>query len=404
MEEALSGGDGSGPGPGVLPRSVTGPIAASNDYVFVTLTDTGGTGARAAVKDSIDVAGYPTRMGSACLDNAPPAQRHAEAVSGLLAADFRIVGKTNLHELAFGVTGINLRKGTPVNPRAPDRVPGGSSSGSAVAVALGLVELALGTDTGGSIRIPAACCGVYGLKPSYGRVSRGGVHPALSTLDCVGPLARDLHVVERAMAALDPLFRSRPLPRRMTLGWLDVEANPEVKSTVRAALRRADVVLRPIRIPSFIAAFTAGLTIVGVETWRAFGQLAAGPGLGDDVRARLLRARATSAAELDAAEAVRAKLRGEIDEALTQVDALALPTLPDFPLRLDTAMADATAALGSSALVRPFNVSGHPALSLPLPVSGPPVALQLVAPVGGDETLCALGRVIAAAGESRAPT
>src|SRR4029077_2049990 len=136
--------------------------ADPGQFVFVQTMELGGRGPTVAVKDSIDIAGFPTRMGSACLAAAPVAEEHAAVVQSLLAAGCRIVGKTNLHELAYGVTGINRWAGTPLNPRAPGRVPGGSSSGSAVAVAAGLADFALGNDTGGSIRIPAACCGVYG--------------------------------------------------------------------------------------------------------------------------------------------------------------------------------------------------------------------------------------------------
>src|SRR5690606_8879821 len=144
----------------------------------------GGSGRRVAIKDSIDIAGYPTRSGSHAFADAPPATRHAHVVQAVLDAGWQIVGKTSLHELAFGVTGINDWSGTPVNPQAPDRVPGGSSSGSAVAVAAGLADIAIGTDTGGSVRVPAACCGIAGLKPTYGRVSRIGAQPAVSSLDC----------------------------------------------------------------------------------------------------------------------------------------------------------------------------------------------------------------------------
>ena len=168
------------------------PASPQTDCIFVEKLALGGGGLRVGVKDSIDIEGVPTRMACACYADAPPAERHAEVVRALLDAGCRIVGKTNMHELAYGVTGINRWTGTPINPRAPGRVPGGSSSGSAVAVAAGLVDFAVGTDTGGSIRIPAACCGVQGLKPSFGRVSRLGVHPAKSSLDCVGPFARDV--------------------------------------------------------------------------------------------------------------------------------------------------------------------------------------------------------------------
>jgi amidase len=369
--------------------------ATASEGIFVEKMELGGSGPRVGVKDSIDIAGFPTRMGSACFAEAPPASQHAEVVRALLAAGCRITGKTNLHELAYGVTGINRWSGTPINPRASGRVPGGSSSGSAVAVAAGLVDFALGTDTGGSIRIPAACCGVYGLKPSYGRVSRSGVHPARSTLDCVGPLGRDMAMVERAMTMIDASFRPQTVPTRATLGWLEVEANPQLISATRAALELTDIGVRSIGLPSFSAAFTAGLTIISAENWAAFGHLIECEQLGADVRTRLLGSRGISAAQMAAAETVRQALRAEIDEALTRVDALALPTLPDFPLTLEAA-ADARRALHSSSFVRPFNLSGHPALSLPITVEGLPAGLQLVGGVRRDEALCALARSVGA--------
>jgi amidase len=363
------------------------------DCIFVERMELGGSGPSVGVKDSIDIAGFPTRLASACLNEAPPAAQHAAVVRALLEAGCRIVGKTNMHELAYGVTGINRWSGTPVNPRAAERVPGGSSSGSAVAVAAELVDFALGTDTGGSIRIPAACCGVYGLKPSYGRVSRSGVHPARSTLDCVGPLARDMRMIERAMVMIDCSFRPQAAPKQVTVGWIQVEANPGVTAAARTALVAADIAVRTISPPSLAAAFAAGLAIIGAETWAAFGHLIECEKLGADVRTRLLAARAISSAEVAAAESVRRTFRAQIDEALTQVDALALPTLPDLPLTLAGA-ADARAALHSSSLVRPFNLSGHPALTLPLSVRGLPAGLQLVGRAGEDEALCALAAIV----------
>jgi amidase len=395
------GGDdrtGSGRSWPPAPPSLT-PI----DGIFVEQMELGGAGARVGVKDSIDIAGFPTRMASACLADAPPASEHADVVRALLEAGCRIVGKTNLHELAYGVTGVNHWSGTPVNPAAPGRVPGGSSSGSAVAVAAGRVDFALGTDTGGSIRIPAACCAVYGLKPSYGRVSRSGVHPARSTLDCVGPLARDLPMIEHAMTMIDSSFRPQATPTRAVVGWAEVEANPEMVAAARAALGDAGFVVRSISLPSLGAAFAAGLAIISSETWAAFGHLVECEWLGADVRTRLLASRGISSDQLAEAEGVRQLFRAEIDEALTHVDAIALPTLPDFPLTL-AAAADARAALRSSSFVRPFNLSGHPALSLPMRVRDLPAGLQLVGGAGRDEALCALARVVDAALQAVRPS
>ncbi len=375
------------------------------DAVFVRVTQLGGDGFRVGVKDSIDMAGYPTRSGSAALADAEPALRHAAVVQSLLDNGCRIVGKTNMHELAYGVTGINLWSGTPVNPRYPDRVPGGSSSGSAVAVAAQRVDFAVGTDTGGSIRVPAACCGIYGLKPTYGRISRAGVHPMTSTLDCVGPFARDLEMIERAMTLMDRSFVIVKPPATLRVGLVNVTADPGIRTAVRNALTGADMTVTPIFLPSFADAFDAALTIIGAEMWAAYGHLADSPLLGADVRLRLRAARDIAPALLAAAESCRASFRAEVDALLERVDALALPTLPDPPLTLEAAT-DPRAALGLTALVRQFNLSGHPALTIPLEsIANLPAGLQLIGRRGGDAALCALAhRVVDRPRESRPVT
>jgi amidase len=374
-----------------------------------------GPALRVGIKDSLDIAGYPTRAGSAVFAAALPALRNAAVVQALLDGGCRIVGKTNMHELAYGVTGINAWTGTPLNPRYPDRVPGGSSSGSAVAVAAGHVDFAIGTDTGGSIRVPAACCGIYGLKPTYGRISRAGAVPMISTLDCIGPFARDLAMIERAMALIDHTFVARPTPPTVRVGVVALSVAEEptgcqisgaVHEAVRGALNDAAhrrgtdtagtpgrVTLTPIDLASFEAAFAAGVTLIGAENWAAFGHLADSPRLGPDVRARLLAARDITPAAVADAEACRIRFRAEVDAALERVDVLALPTLPDFPLAL-TAATDLRAALRTTALVRQFNVSGHPALTIPLMSASLPVGLQLVGRRGEDAALCALARRI----------
>jgi len=364
----------------------------------------GGLRERVGIKDSIDIEGYPTALGSALFAAAPPAARHAAVVKALLDHGCRLVGKTTMHELAYGVTGINAWAGTPVNPKYPDRVPGGSSSGSAVAVAAGLVDFALGTDTGGSIRIPAACCGVYGLKPTYGRVSRDGVHPATSSLDCVGPFARELPQLEAAMALIDETYTSLPTPNAVRIGVPAVDVAPAIApaitQAVARALKGAGVTPQPLQLPSFGAAFTAALTIIAFENWATYGHLIDSPLLGEDIRTRLLGARDITRDAYAAAEEVRTTFRAEVDAALERVDALALPTLPDFPLRL-TEASDKEAALHTTALVRQFNLSGHPALTVPLDPDAPlPVGLQLVGRRGGDAALCAAARHLIAAWES----
>lgn len=350
-------------------------------------------GLTVAVKDTIDIAGLPTKAGSRALDGAPPAAAHAAVVQAVLDAGCRIIGKTVLHEFAYGMTGLNDWAGTPLNPRFPALVPGGSSSGSAAVVAEGLVDFAIGTDTGGSIRLPAACCGIYGLKPTFGRVDRRGVMPEHTSLDCVGPMADSLDMLIAGMAALDPTFRPRtPGERFPRLGVLSVDVDPAIAGAVAAALQRTDLLLHPVRLDGLKAAFDAGLVVINAETWAACGAYLTSGLVGPDVAARLERARATTADDLAAAEAVRTQFTAEVDRALSDVDALVLPTLPSFPMTL----ADARTGkvdLGASALVRPFNLSGHPALTLPLPaVDGRPVGLQLVGRKGEDEALCAVAQ------------
>ena len=369
-------------------------IQATDRAAFVERFDLGGDGLHVGVKDCIDIAGYPTRAGSAALESAAPARRHAAVVQSLLDGGCRIVGKTNMHELAYGVTGINRWSGTPRNPRYPDRIPGGSSSGSAAAVAAGPrgdppVHFTIGTDTGGSIRIPAACCGVYGLKTSYGRISRAGVHPAVSSLDCLGPFALSLGMIEHAMELIDASFAPSPAPTDLRLGVVNVTADFSVVAQVRGALARSDIGSVPVDLPSLEDAYAAGLAIIGAENWTAYGHLVDAPGLGADVRARLLGNRGISAEALAAAERCRAVFRAEVDAALELVDALVLPTLPIVPPRLGET-GDARAVLRLTAFVRPFNVSGHPALSIPLEKDAHlPAGLQLVGRRGGDAALCA---------------
>src|SRR5579864_5934849 len=187
------------------------------------------------------MAGVPTTAGSRVLaEAAPPAQRDAACLAGLRAGGAPIVGKTNLHELALGVTGINPWFGTPANPLDASLVPGGSSSGSAVAVATGQARVAYGTDTGGSIRIPAACCGVCGLKTTWGRIPVAGVRPLAPSLDTVGPMAADVAGLVAGMELLEPGFAVPGPPSgpgSLRVGRLRVPAAPEVTDAVTAALR-----------------------------------------------------------------------------------------------------------------------------------------------------------------------
>jgi amidase len=365
-----------------------------NDAIFVERLDLGGDGPTVAIKDTIDIAGTRTRAGSAVRDDVAPATRNADVVDTLLAAGCRIVGKTNLHEFAYGITGVNAWSGTPRNPRFPDRVPGGSSSGSAAAVAAGLVDFAVGTDTGGSIRIPAACCGIVGLKPTFGRVSRAGVMPSHTTLDCVGPLARSVATIERAMTMLDPTFVPEDAPASPVFALVRVDADSGVATAVEDALHATGARQTTVALASMDAAFDAGLTLIADENWKALGPIVDDPRLGADIRERVRLAGTVTPDAVAEAERVRATFAAEVDRALEDADALVLPTLPDPPLTLEAVRAGGT-TLRVTAFVRPFNLSGHPAVSLPLAArDGYAPGLQLVGRRGGDAALCALARAL----------
>ncbi|KWF59818.1 amidase [Burkholderia pseudomultivorans] len=361
---------------------------------FIDTFTLGGPGPTIAIKDTIDIAGHPTRAASRALADAPPAAQHADVVRLLLDAGWQIAGKANMHELAFGMTGINDYTGTPVNPQDASRIPGGSSSGSASLVGLGAVDAALGTDTGGSIRGPAACCGVFGLKPTFGRVSRRGVAPAVSSLDCVGPFARDARTLAAAMAAIAPGFdlaRATTPAADCTVAQVVVDADPAIAAALDGAVRAAGYRSHAIVLDDLRAAFDAGLAVINAETSHAFGHLVATGRLGADLDARLRVAATTTPAALAEAEAVRARITAQIDAALEHADVLVLPTLPALPITLEQAR-NGVSVIAMSSLIRPFNLSGHPALSVPLPLAGSPLkaGLQIVGRKGADERVCAV--------------
>lgn len=351
----------------------------------------GGQGLTVAIKDTLDVAGWPTRCGTRALELASPAEKHATVVQALLDGGWQVIGKTVLHELAFGVTGINEWAGTPINPQAPERIPGGSSSGSAVIVAQGAVDVALGTDTGGSVRMPAACCGVFGLKPTFGRLSREGVHPASSSLDCVGPMARDLDTLVAAMSAMDCTFVAQMPPEQLCVGLVDVSCDPAIEAAVRDAITRRGWKWELVTLPLLDRAFEAALTVINAETWAAYGHYTGQGLLGADIEARLLRAAETDANALQAAESIRVAFSEQVEQLLKSYDTLVLPSLPRLPpLLVDVRQGEPVIDL--TRFLRPFNLSGHPALSVPIayPNSSIKTSLQLIGRKGDDARLCAM--------------
>lgn len=361
---------------------------------WILRLDEPGTGPRVAVKDLIDVAGTPTTAGCRVLAAvAEPARADATCLAGFRAADAAIVGKANLHELACGGTGINPFYGTPVNPLDASRIPGGSSSGSSVAVATGEADIALGTDTAGSIRTPAACCGTVGLKTTWGRIPVEGVWPLAPSLDTIGPMARDVAGVVAGMALLEPGFTVAPAPApligRVRLRGVD----PVVDDAVDRILAASGLEIVDVDLPGWDAAGQAGWTVMFHEVWQLDGHLYEldAAGLGDDTRERLEQGRAVPASAYGTALAHRAVWRAEVAAAFDRAPVLAWPTLAFLAPRLTDPVPDTRRTNIAVSL------AGHPALALPAPTGGPlPASIQLAGPDGAEDLLCATGSILEA--------
>ena len=359
---------------------------------FISRCGTSGTGYRVAIKDNISVEGVTNTLGSAVFKDAPKEKVNAQVVNNLLQGNCQIIGKSNMHELAFGMTGVNEHFGTPTNKHYSDYMVGGSSSGSAAAVAAGEVDFSIGTDTGGSIRLPAACCGVYGFKPTFDRVSRLGVVPKKSSLDCVGPMAASINMIEVAMSVLDSGFVKANSSDNMIMAYLKVDSEQFIENRCIDALNHFDAQVEHIDIDKalFTAAFQAGVCLMNYEMAQEFGPVTDDPKLGEDIRARLLKAQSITDTEIESAISVGREFSALIDTLLSKYTVLALPTLPTLPLSRNDVLTG-KADLSLSKLVRPFNLSGHPVVSMPLSGKSP-ISLQLVAAKHQDEQLCAIAR------------
>jgi amidase len=363
---------------------------------FITRYDTSGSGVRLAVKDLIDMVGEPTTAGCRAVAKvAQPADQDAACLAGARAAGARIVGRTNLHELALGVTGVNPWFGTPVNPLDPSLVPGGSSSGSAVAVATGEADVAYGSDTGGSVRIPAACCGTAGLKTTWGRIPLEGVWPLSPSFDTVGPMARDVAGLVTGMELLEPGFAVARVAdvAELRVGLVPVEADPVISAAIDRAVRLTgwERVELPLTEAWQQATVQAGLLLV-VEAWSSDEALMVRDpdGIGADVRARLTMGSSFDDATVRAAWATQREFQAELQRAFERVDIIVSPTLSIFPPRLE----DGDDLLVSRCTL-PVNLAGVPALSLPVPTNGPlPASIQLVGPAGSEERLLAMGALL----------
>jgi aspartyl-tRNA(Asn)/glutamyl-tRNA(Gln) amidotransferase subunit A len=361
--------------------------------VFITELEPATGGVPLAVKDLFDTAGVRTTYGSAIFAEHVPAAT-AEAVTRLEAAGYVNVGKANLHEFAYGITSDNEHFGRVPNPLAGDRTAGGSSGGNAAALAAGLADAALGTDSGGSIRIPAACCGVTGLKPSFGLVSLAGCFPLAPSFDHAGPMARDVEGCRRMMEALVPGFAAARLGSlddlRVGVAWTEL-AEPLVRGRVeRAAALFAHA--QPLELPVGHGTgplFAREVAEVHADLWREQRDR-----YGDNVGRKIERAMRVTDAEVATAMRARELFREQIAELTAGVDLVLVPTL---------AMVAPPAALGEPPVrermlqfTYPWNAVGAPALALPCGPAedGLPASVQLVGRPGADDVVLAAGRLL----------
>jgi amidase len=352
-----------------------------------------------AVKDLFDVAGAFTTYGNPdWASTHPPAISTAPVVTALLQAGARLVGKTKTQELAYGLTGENVWQGTPVNPRSPDRFPGGSSCGSAVAVAGGLADLALGSDTGGSVRIPASYCGLYGMRPSQGAISLAGACPLAPSFDTVGWFTRTASLLAGVGEVLLPGGQQGvegPL-LRVEEAWIN--AQPDVAEALRPALERLEkwrgrsvsIRVAPEGIDSFFDHFR---TVQAEEAWASLGSWveATKPRLGPGVNERFAAAKLTDPGVAGPGRAFRKVVQARIRPLLAGGAVLVYPTSPCPAPLLTATMAEQDAirqaTVGVTAIA---GFCGLPEVTLPAAhVNGARVGLSLVAGPGLDRGLLA---------------
>lgn len=362
------------------------------------------SGATLAVKDIFDVAGYQTGCGNPQkLAEAQTATKTAPAVQTLLDAGARFIGKTQTDEFAFSLTGHNAHYPQPVNPRAPNRVAGGSSSGSAVAVAGGLADIATGTDTGGSIRAPASYCGLIGLRTSHGRISLEGTMPLAPSFDTFGWFARDGALYEAVGSVLlgedEETALSRPLRLGLMEGLADVEAAEAHSSSavhVAACTREAGLIeLGEFALEDLYWCFRK---LQSAEAWQCHsGWLStADRGLGPGVKERFEFGAGVDNATIRAESARREELRAALADKLGRDGYIVMPTVPG-PGPLRAAGFDEQQSFRERAihLLCLSGLTGFPQITLPLgEVDSAPFGLSLLGPPGRDMALIRLGRKI----------
>jgi amidase len=371
-----------------VPHDLVAPIPATGNGPL--------NGLSAVVKDVFDIAGERAGGGSPeWLAHAAPAASTAPAVLQLLNAGATIVGKTVCDEFLYSVTGANAHYGTPLNPRAPDRLPGGSSSGSASAMAAGACDFALGTDTGGSVRVPAALCGVFGIRTSHGRVPIGGVLPMAPSFDSVGWFAASAGVLRRVGDhLLGPGRVAAGIDRVLFATDLLGSADQEVEAGVRQFVSRLhrdlpqpeDIVLSEGAISDWVECFRV---VQAFETWLTFGDwiTANAPELGPGIDERMRYAAAVTADQAAEARSRRAVIRKGLNEVVRPGTVVLMPTVGCIAPRLDASAEDLQRFRSSTmAYTCVAGLGALPQVSVPIGLaSGAPIALSMLSWAGGDE-------------------
>ena len=363
--------------------------------IFLAQPESPSAGIRLAVKDLFDTAGLETTYGSAIFAGHVP-ERTAEAVRRLEAAGYAVVGKANLHEFAYGTTSENPHFGAVPNPVAQGRVAGGSSGGSAAALAAGLAEAALGTDSAGSIRIPAACCGVVGLKPTHSLVPLDGCWPLAPSFDCAGPMGTTVDACEQMLHHLAPSFEARRLESledvEVGVAWVEL-ADPLVGarvSEVATRFPRRRAIELPLVDPGTYALFLREAADVHRELFSQNADL-----YGEDVRIKLERCLAVGDAEVERAQRLRKEYGEQVETALEGIDLVLTPTLPCVaPWLGEGGVGDLNVRDALIRFTSPFSVLGWPALALPCGAAegGAPASVQLAARPSGEALVLAAGR------------
>lgn len=364
-------------------------------------------GLTAAVKDMYDIAGERTGGGNPdWLSSHPPAVETAVAVARLLAAGAEIIGKTVCDEFFFSIAGVNAHYGIPANARAPGRLPGGSSSGSAAAVGAGACDVALGSDTGGSIRVPAALNGIYGIRPSHGRVAMEGAMPMAPSFDTAGWLAAGPGLLRKLGAVLlEGRAEPATLQRLLVAADAFAEADAGVGEVLQVFLRRVAPLLPAPEMarvaPQGFAPWQAAFRVIqGWEIWAVYGQWMEQrqPQLGPGIAERL--AYAAGVTQTDAADArlVMAAARRHLHALLPPGTVLVLPTVPMIAPPVDASPAQLEDfRKRTMALTCLASLGGLPQVTLPVgAVAGCPVGLSLIGWSGADEVLLDLAATIGA--------